>query len=241
MSKSPRIIGHRGQSITHPENTVPAVLEAVRLGADGVEIDVQPSADGAIVLMHDRSLMRTTDLRRVQPSKVGVSVQRFTLAELAALDAGSWKGPEFAHTPIPTLRDVVRALRDTDARLSVELKPAPVDPRAYVRAVLDELGGHSRVSIMSSDPAIAEAALPLHHAVGLVAKRTPTADDLSRFDEFHVHARRVDARLVERVHAAGGTLTAWTVDDPRQGTRLRDLGVDAITTNDVTLFSQVLV
>src|SRR5690606_10062921 len=139
MSGELRIHGHRGQSATHPENTIPALREAVRLGADGVEFDVQPTADGSIVLMHDRSPMRTTNLKAVQRSKVGVSVQRFTLAELARLDAGSWKGPQFAGTPVPTLRDVVHALKGTDVRLTVELKPAPVEPRAYVRAVLEEL------------------------------------------------------------------------------------------------------
>ncbi|GAA3535752.1 hydrolase [Aeromicrobium flavum] len=241
MSGELRIHGHRGQSATHPENTIPALREAVRLGADGVEFDVQPTADGSIVLMHDRSPMRTTNLREVQLSKVGVSVQRFTLAELARLDAGSWKGPQFAGTPVPTLRDVVHALKGTDVRLSVELKPAPVEPRAYVRAVLDELGGRSRVTLMSFDRTLAEAALPVHHAVGLVSRRQPTANDLSLFDEFHVNARRVDARLVERVHEAGGTITAWTVDDARQIERLRALGVDAITTNDVAAARPALV
>jgi glycerophosphoryl diester phosphodiesterase len=241
MSGEMRIHGHRGQSATHPENTIPALREAVRLGADGVEFDVQPTVDGSIVLMHDRSPMRTTNLRDVQRSKVGVSVQRFTLAELARLDAGSWKAPQFAGTPVPTLRDVVHALQATDVRLTVELKPAPVDPRAYVRTVLEELGGRSRVTLMSFDRTIAEAALPVHHAVGLVSRRTPTAHDLSQFDEFHVNARRVDARLVDRVHETGGTITAWTVDDARQVERLRELGVDAITTNDVAAARPALV
>jgi len=241
MTQHLRINAHRGQSRTHPENTIPALREAVRLGADGVEIDVQPTADGSIVLMHDRSPLRTTNLAAVQPSKVGVPVHRFTLAELAVLDAGAWKSGVFAGTPVPTLRDVVHALRGTEVRLVVELKAAPVDPGAYVRAVLDELGGRGRVTLMSFDRDVAEAALPLHHAVGLVSSRPPREDDLRRFDEFHVGARRVDARLVERVHAAGGLLTAWTVDDPREVARLHRLGVDAVTTNDVTAVRPALV
>lgn len=241
MTEYLRVNGHRGQSATHPENTIPALREAIRLGADGVEFDVQPTADGSIVLMHDRSPLRTTNLRHVQRSKVGVSVQRFTLAEMAALDAGSWKSAEFAGTPVPTLRDVVHALRDVDVHLSVELKTAPVDPRAYVRAVLDELGGRGRVTIMSFDRAVAEAALPLHHAVGLVSNRQPSAEDLERFDEFHVNARRIDRSLVDRVHGTGGSVTAWTVDDARQVARLHELGVDAVTTNDVTVQRPALV
>lgn len=241
MSELLRLLAHRGQSATHPENTLPALREAVRLGADGVEFDVQPTADGSIVLMHDRSPLRTTNLRHVAPSKVGLSIQRFSLAELAVLDAGGWKSPAFLGTPVPTLRDVVHALGDSDVRLTVELKSAPVDPRSYVRMVIDDLGGRGGVTVMSFDRAIAEAALPLHHAVGLVSNRRPTDDDLRRFDEFHVNARRIDRRLVDDVHAAGGTITAWTVDDPRAIERLRDLGVDAITTNDVTVGRHALV
>lgn len=241
MTEQLRINAHRGQSATHPENTIPALREAVRLGADGVEIDVQPTADGSIVLMHDRTPLRTTNLRDIRPAKVGVSVQRFTLAEMAMLDAGGWKSPEFTGTPVPTLRDVVHALRGTDVHLSVEFKSAPVDPRSYVRAVIDELGGRGRVALMSFDRAVAEAALPLHHAVGLVSNRQPSMEDLDRFDEFHVNARRIDHKLVDRVHRAGGTITAWTVDEARQIARLRDMGVDAVTTNDVNVARPALV
>ena len=241
MTKHLRITAHRGQSRTHPENTIPALREAARLGADTLELDVQPTADGSIVLMHDRSPLRTTNLASVQPSKVGMPVHRFTLAELAMLDAGGWKSGVFTGTPVPTLRDVVHALRGSQVRLAVELKPVPVDPRSYVRAVLDELGGRDRVTLMSFDRGVAEAALPLHPSVGLVSNRAPQDDDLRRFDEFHVNARRVDSRLVERVHAAGGLLTAWTVDDARQIARLRDLGVDAVTTNDVAAARPALV
>src|SRR5690606_27520976 len=130
MSGELRIHVHRGKSATHPENTIPALREAVRLGADGVEFDVRPTADGSIVLMHDRSPLRTTNLADLQPSKVGVPVERFPLAELAMLDAGGWKSGVFTGTPVPTMRDVVHALKGTDVRLSVELKAAPVDPRA---------------------------------------------------------------------------------------------------------------
>lgn len=233
MRPLPRINGHRGQSQTHPENTLPALREAVRLGADGLEFDVQPTKDGSIVLMHDRSPVRTTNVAEVLRSKVGLSVQRFTLTELAALDAGSWKDPAFVGTPVPTLRDVVHAMQGVDVHLTVELKAAPVDPGRYVRRVLDDLGGRGRVTIMSFDRALAAAALPLHPSVGLVSSRAPGREDLERFDEFHVNAKRIDRGVVERVHQAGGTITAWTVDDPRQFDRLHDLGVDAITTNDV--------
>ncbi len=241
MTQFARINGHRGQSATHPENTLPALREAVRLGANGVEFDVQLTSDGAVVLMHDRSPMRTTNVRDVFRSKVGLSVERFTLNELAALDAGRWKAPQFAAVPVPTLRDVVHALSDTRIRLVIELKAGQADPRRFVRTVLEDIGNRPNVTLMSFDPLIAQAALPLHDRVGLVTNRAPAAADLQLFDEFHVNAKRIDRRVVESVHESGSTLTAWTVDDRKTIDRLQSLGVDAITTNNVTAARPALV
>ena len=234
MTEFLRINGHRGQSATHPENTLPALREAVRLGADGVEFDVQPAADGSVVLMHDRTPMRTTNLREVNRAKVGLPVNSFTLTELDGLDAGRWKSAEFAGVPVPTLRDVAHVFTDTSVRLVVELKATKCDPRRFVRTVLDDLGNRPNVTIMSFDREIAEAALPLHNSVGLVTNRAPSADDLQLFDEFHVNAKRIDRRLVEAIHHVGSTITAWTVDDPRTIERLHNIGVDAVTTNNVS-------
>ncbi|WP_425394987.1 glycerophosphodiester phosphodiesterase family protein [Aeoliella sp.] len=96
------IVAHRGASDTHPENTLAAIQEAVDFGAHQVELDVQITSDGELVLMHDDTIDRTTD---------GTGrVQDLTLAQLKALDAGSWKGAEFAGEPIPTLQEALAAI-----------------------------------------------------------------------------------------------------------------------------------
>lgn len=101
------ICAHRGASHTHPENTLAAIDEAVRLGAHQIEIDVRRTADGHLVLMHDATVSRTTDAAQKFPGKASYLVTEFTLAELQTLDAGRWKGKEFVGEKIPTLKAAI--------------------------------------------------------------------------------------------------------------------------------------
>ncbi|WP_073093701.1 glycerophosphodiester phosphodiesterase [Cyclobacterium lianum] len=90
---------HRGAMATHPENTIPAILEAIRVGAQMIELDVQFSRDTAMVLMHDATVDRTTN--------GSGAVAELTLSELRSLDAGSWKDSRFSGTRIPVLEEVL--------------------------------------------------------------------------------------------------------------------------------------
>jgi glycerophosphoryl diester phosphodiesterase len=92
-------VAHRGYSAAYPENTLVAIDAAFDAGAHAVEIDLQRSADGAVVIFHDDTLDRTTDGSGL--------VADHTLAELQALDAGSWLDPAFAGEPIPTLEQAL--------------------------------------------------------------------------------------------------------------------------------------
>jgi glycerophosphoryl diester phosphodiesterase len=92
----PLVIAHRGASVERPENTLSAFRRAMELGADGVELDVQASADARLVGMHDVTLDRTT-------SGSG-SVATSRSADIKRLDAGSWFGAEHAGEPVPSSR-----------------------------------------------------------------------------------------------------------------------------------------
>ena len=107
------ICAHRGASDTHPENTLAAFREAIRLGAHMIEFDVALTKDGQLVLMHDATVDRTTD--------GSDRVSDLTLAELKALDAGSWKGGEFKEERIPTLDETLAAMPE-NIWLNVHLK-----------------------------------------------------------------------------------------------------------------------
>lgn len=118
---------HRGYSEAYPENTLLAVRKAFEAGVDRVEVDLGLSEDGHLVLMHDRTVERTTDGEG--------AVAFMTLAELRDLDAGSWKGPEFAGEPVPTLAEALNAA-DGRGELNLEIKATSMSP-AHVRKVIE--------------------------------------------------------------------------------------------------------
>jgi len=93
------VCAHRGASETHPENTLPAFQEAIRLGAHMIELDVRMTKDGELILLHDDTLDRTTNGKG--------NVSDFNLAEVKRLDAGAWKDSKFTGTRIPTLSEAI--------------------------------------------------------------------------------------------------------------------------------------
>ena len=120
--QAPWLIAHRGASAYAPENTVPALLLAAEQGANFVEFDLQLTKDRQIVLLHDTSLERTTDVEEVFPDRFrstshGAQATRrwvladFTLAEVKRLDAGAWFDAKFRGTRIPTFGETIDALR----------------------------------------------------------------------------------------------------------------------------------
>jgi glycerophosphoryl diester phosphodiesterase len=145
----PWLIAHRGASAYAPENTVPAFRLAADQRAAFVEFDLQLTKDRQIVCLHDESLERTTDVEDVFPDRFrtvsagrGPATRRwlladFTLAELRMLDAGSWFGPSFRATRIPTFAETIDSLRGRSG-LFIELK-APEKYPGIERMILAEL------------------------------------------------------------------------------------------------------
>src|SRR5690606_12934395 len=93
-----QIVAHRGSSAEAPECTLASIRRAIAAGATAAEIDVRTTKDGALVVLHDATLNRTTN-------GTGAVNER-TLAEVRALDAGSWFDPKFAGEKVPTLAEV---------------------------------------------------------------------------------------------------------------------------------------
>lgn len=108
------IFAHRGSKGTHPENTLAAFKEAIRLGVDGIELDVHLTRDGELAVIHDETVDRTTN--------GSGKVADFSLVELQNLDAGSWFSKEYTDEKIPTLNEVLDLLKDTNIILNVEIK-----------------------------------------------------------------------------------------------------------------------
>ena len=112
-AKRPLIFAHRGACKVAPENTLPAFQAALDLGADGIELDVQFSSDGKLVVLHNPTLETTTN--------GSGRVTAYTFAELRLLDAGSHFGPQFAGTPLPALEEVLDLCKGR-LLMNIELK-----------------------------------------------------------------------------------------------------------------------
>ncbi len=247
----PLNLAHRGAQEEAPQNTLAAFLLAAELGADGVELDVQLSADGQAVVIHDLTVEATTDGRG--------PVRQKTLAELKELDAGSWFAPEFAGERIPTLDEVFAHVGGPALRFNVELKAdRPSDEALAAEVVrLIEIHGLLRRSVVSSFEArllrevqrcnrqVSTALLfgpeqlfaPRRGALGL--PRTPAWPE-ERVEAMHPHFTVANRQYLEWARPRGYRVNVWTVDDPGDMWRMIRLGVDGIITNRPLLLRQVL-
>lgn len=141
------ICAHRGAMVTHPENTIPAFQEAIRLGVHMIEFDVRMSKDGHLVIVHDSTVDRTT-------TGTG-EVTQLTLDELKQLDAGIKQGEEFAGTKIPTLKETLHIM-PTNIWLNVHLKGDEKLGAEVTQVLVDENRLHQ--SFLACTDNIAKAA-----------------------------------------------------------------------------------
>ncbi|MFP4324267.1 MAG: glycerophosphodiester phosphodiesterase [Anaerolineales bacterium] len=223
LDRRPLVIAHRGASADAPENTLAAFRLALEHGADGIEFDVHQTADGALVVIHDDDLARTTDIRG--------AVRKVNLADLKTADAGAWFGPAFVGEPVPTLEDVCAWLASNDLLAFVELKAPDIEDA--VAKTLRAAGLAGRVQVRSFD----HAALQRFYAVApeipiseLWYTRIPGAGEHT-FPTINGLFALYDAETIAALHARGVAATAWTVNDFEAAERLLAWGIDAITTD----------
>lgn len=241
-----KIAYHRGAKADAPENTWPAVEQALRLGADYVEIDIHTTADGRHVLIHDRTLDRTTNGHG--------PVNQATLTEILALDAGGWFGPEFTGTRVPVLEELIEQVlawekraADADAtRAGNDHPPRPVhfylDAKAIapeaLAAVIAKYGLEKRCVVFQAPSYLAKvrAANP---AVGLMpplyaaASLEKLADDLRPL-AVDVRWEALSKDLIDRCHARGILVFSDAIGDhEREEDYLQaiDWGIDVIQTD----------
>jgi glycerophosphoryl diester phosphodiesterase len=135
------LIAHRGLSALFPENTMAAFQAARTAGCEAIELDVQLSRDGAVVVFHDHDLLRLAGNT--------AQVASLTVEQLRGFDVGSWKSPIFANERIPTLREVLN-LWGTQGLVNIELKSAHPENTALADAVAQVLAGESTSQILIS-------------------------------------------------------------------------------------------
>lgn len=229
----PRVIAHRGASGSAPENTLAAIQRAAQLGARAVEIDVMLSADGRPVIIHDSDLARTTNTKG--------PVAGASLAEIQALDAGSWFAPEFAGERVPTLDDALDLIAARGMALNLEIKPTrgKAGETAEVAAqVLAQRWPDGMPLLVSSSSETALGAmrralpdLPL----GLISRAVP-GDWRRRLEglgcvSLHAAHERISPAAAGRIREAGFGLLAYTVNHAARAAALFQMGVNAIFTD----------
>ncbi len=223
LRTQPELIAHRGMPRRHRENTLPGFLAATAAGADGWELDVHATRDGVVVVHHDPILPAASG------TLSGSAIASMDWATIAQATIGG------AGERVPTL-DAVLTAAGRDTTVYVEVKA-----RGIETAVLASLARHPdvRIAVHSFDHRVActirqNAASP---HVGILldsylvdpvhALRAASARD------FWAHREMVDAALVDAIHAAGGRVVVWTVNDLALARHLAAIGVDALCTDVV--------
>ncbi|MFC7344834.1 glycerophosphodiester phosphodiesterase [Saccharopolyspora griseoalba] len=234
-------IAHRGASAYAPENTLEAVRLGVEMRADLVEIDVQQTADEKLVVVHDTTLGRTTDVEQKFPERAPWRVSDFTLEEIRTLDAGSWKDPSYAGATVPTLDEVLDVLEPTDAGLLLEAKSPSLYPGIAER-IADELS--SRPRWVRPDPSARNLVVQsfdwefIRHFDGLLPQvqvgvlGAPSTDQLAEVarysDQVNPHHSEATPEYVAAVHEHGMRINPYTVNDRERMRALLGNGVDGI-------------
>lgn len=238
-----KILGHRGANRRAPQNTVPAFRAAVEHGADGVEFDVQMSADGVLVICHNFTVDATSN---------GTGrIDELTFEELRALDFGSWFSAEFAGTKIPTLEEVLDCVKDMEI-LNVEIKPARKQMEEVVRKTVDTVRayGLTEKTIFSSfdfheirllkqiDPDLTCGLLYDPVPEELFDKRLLRGQYLTVAEEYgadalhpHYLLTNFPRSYVRKCHEAGLMVNVWGISKESELEKYRDRGLDIIITD----------
>jgi len=240
---NPVVFAHRGASAYAPENTLAAFRMAVEHGADGIELDAKLTADGQVVVIHDQTVERTTGAQG--------TVRDMKLADLKALDAGSFFSPAFAGEPVPTLEEVFEAVGQ-DLLINVEITNYASAMDALPDRIADlvlQYKLQDRVVFSSFHPLnlirirkrLPETPTAILTDVGFRSKVLRALARQKFAPPFvHPYFTDVSAQSMSADHRANRRVNVWTVNQPDEMLRLFKIGIDGIITDDPRLAKRVL-
>lgn len=239
MAQNVLVTAHRGASGYAPENTLSAVKKALDIGVDRIEVDVQQTADGVVVCLHDKTLDRTTSGK----GKVGGK----PFPELKELKANKGFESDFSDEPIPTLEQVFEVL-DGTTQFVIEIKAGhetypeiEENVVALIRkfkaekwAVVHSFNDKVLELIHANHPDIRLQKLFVSYSGGLMLDFKLHSVKLSNYDYvegFGISRTGTKRKLVEKIHALGKTVHVWTVNEESDMKKLIELGVDGLISN----------
>lgn len=228
------IFAHRGMSGHAPENTMAAFRMAVELGCKAIELDVQLTADGEVVICHDETVDRTTN-------GTGL-LHTYSLSELQKLDAGRWFDERFAGERIPTLEEALTFFKHADVTVNIELKNIPIPYAGIEKKVVELVNRYAmreRVIISSFDHLCLQrvAAIDPFVRLGvLLGDRLVHPWRYVRILPFsvysiHPHYSFVDEAYIIESHKLGYKVIAYTIDDVEWYQKYAGLGIDGVFSN----------
>jgi glycerophosphoryl diester phosphodiesterase len=227
-------IAHRGASGSAPENTIAAFDKALEMNADYIELDVQMSKDGRLVVIHDSTVDRTTN-------GTGM-VKEMTLKELQCLDAGAWFHHTYQHQQIPTLEEVLDRYDHKEIGFLIELKDPELYPGIEIKIarVIEKAKNKNPIIVQSFDQQaikrFCKVAPFIPTGILLNLWENPITDEKLKKFASYVHYVNpyfslVDTELVRRVKKHKMNIFTWAVNNRMTVQYLKDLNVDGIVTD----------
>lgn len=237
LFQNPTVMAHRGLSADAPENTLYAFSDAISVGADFIELDVQQTRDGVLVVMHDSNLKRTTGVNK--------DIWDVDYADIQNLDAGSWFDPAYANARIPTLEETLQFV-DKRAKLNIEIKPTKHGSDTLEQDVAELITQYQYTdacyvtSFSYGSLKKVKEVNPEIRTGYLMSVAYGQFYSLKYADAFSLNKVFVTSQVVNAAHQQGKQIFAWTVNSMSEVRSLCNLHVDSIITDDPVMVQNVI-
>jgi glycerophosphoryl diester phosphodiesterase len=222
------ITAHRGASGYAPENTVASINKALQFNSDIIEIDVQETKDGEIILHHDFTLKRTAKVQKL--------IANLTMNEISVLDVGSWFHSKFKDERIPSLNQIIDLVKGR-ALLNIELKSGIHQHQLAEKVVsfVIERGISDECFLTSFDFSLIErvksqsSKIKTGYIFSILNNINPQT--IEKVDILSVNHRFLSKRLIKFAKEKKKEIHVWTVNKEKEMLRLMKSGIDSIITN----------
>ncbi len=231
-----KVMAHRGASTEAPENTMAAFQKAIDDMADYIELDVQLTNNGEVIVMHDSNAYRTTG--------VDANIVNMTYKEVKTLDAGSWFSDEYVGENVPSLKEVLE-LTQGKIKLNIELKPAD-NGTALAKNTVRLIEKYNMVNdcvITSFSESVLKAVKTYNQEIKvgyILSAAYGDFYDMKNVDFFSVNAAFLSKRTIDAIHNSGKRVYAWTVNNKESIKNLTNKGVDGIITDNPVLARETI-
>lgn len=235
--KKIEVTAHRGASLQYPENTMSAFQGAKDQGANWIELDIQQTKDQQIIVFHDYNLKRITGVNK--------NVYDVNYTFIQSLDAGKYFHQKYSGEKIPLLSDVIDFAKENNMRLNIELKPSGHEKNFEKQVVelIKEKDFVNQCVLTSLNYSVLENIKKVDNTITTVYVMGLAYGNITQLeaaDCFSIEATSVTEKLVTRVHNAGKEIYVWTVNNEDNISKMTDLNVDNIITDNVPLAKRLI-